>query len=127
MLIRGDSVPHFELATVTGQPISYSAIWQRKNLILVTLADVDTDAAAEYVSQLRARLPEFKDRATECVITREAIAGIPAPGVVVADRWGEIVFSTTGERVGELPRPEELLDWIDYLQNRCPECEGEAR
>ena len=123
MLKRGDSVPHFALRTVGGQPINYSTIWQRKNLILVTLPHAD----AEYASQLTARLPEFKDRNTECVVTREAMPQIPAPGVVVADRWGEIVFSATADRVSGLPPPEDLLDWIDYIQNRCPECEGEAK
>ena len=23
--------------------------------------------------------------------------------------------------------PEELLEWVDYLDRRCPECEGEAK
>ena len=26
-----------------------------------------------------------------------------------------------------LPTPEDLLDWIRYGENQCPECEGEAK
>jgi hypothetical protein len=49
------------------------------------------------------------------------------PGVVVADRWGEIVHVATTSQVDILTSPEDLLDWLDYLEKRCPECEGEAK
>jgi hypothetical protein len=44
------------------------------------------------------------------------------PGLVVADRWGEIVHVAR-----EVPRVADVLDWLDHLEQRCPECEGEAR
>jgi len=29
--------------------------------------------------------------------------------------------------VAHLPVPDELVEWVDYVRHRCPECEGEAR
>jgi hypothetical protein len=126
-LRRGDAVPHFRIATVAGQASEYSAIWQRQNLVLVTLAVADSPSSREYVSQLTAARAAFQGRETECVITRDAVAGCPAPAVLIADRWGEIAHVAVGTDAAGLPRLAEIFEWLDYLQHRCPECEGEAR
>jgi hypothetical protein len=60
-------------------------------------------------------------------VTADRVPGIQSPAVVVADRWGEIVHVATTSRVDDLTSPEELLEWVDYLHRRCPECEGEAK
>jgi hypothetical protein len=52
---------------------------------------------------------------------------IGRPGVLIADRWGEVVFSDEAPDVGALPTSQELLDWLTFVRNRCPECEGESR
>ncbi len=127
MLQRGDLVPHFDVMRVDGASIRYSTIWQHRNLVLITLPAEDSAASGQYVSQLTARLPEFDERATTCVITRSKVEGLPAPGVVVADRWGEIVHVAAEPKIERFPAPDELLDWVDYIQRQCPECEGEAR
>jgi len=63
--------------------MTYSTIWQRKNLVLVILPGAALDLRSRaYLSQ-------------------------------VTILW--------------LPTPEDLLDWIRYVENRCPECEGEAK
>jgi hypothetical protein len=126
MLRRGDSVPHFSVTTVDGREVRYSMIWQRRNLVLITIPTGDSASARTYVSQLTAEMPAFKGHDTECVITRDVVAGIPSPAVVIADRWGEIVQVMTGSEVADLPPPPELLEWVEYVQSRCPECEGEA-
>lgn len=127
MLQRGDSVPHFDVATVEGSRVRYSTIWQRRNLVLVVLPALESDASHSCTSRLMARQAEFVAQDTECVVTRDALPGVPPPGVVVADRWGEIVHAAHPSRVEDLTPPEELLEWIEYLTRRCPECEGEAR
>jgi hypothetical protein len=71
-------------------------------------------------------MPALTERHTECVITRDVVAGAPSPGIVVADRWGEIVHVARGSQGTPLPEPDELLEWIDYVQHQCPECQGEA-
>jgi hypothetical protein len=63
----------------------------------------------------------------ECVITEGQVPGISAPAVVIADRWGEVVFAVEKADVADLPAPQELMEWVNYVLNQCPECEGEAR
>jgi hypothetical protein len=67
------------------------------------------------------------EREWVCVVTRDRVPGLQAPATLVADRWGEIVYVTDTSRVDELPASSDLLDWLDYVDRRCPECEGETR
>ena len=127
MLQRGDAVPHFEATTVGGVSFSYASIWQRRNLVLIALPAAESEPLQSYVSRVLARQAEFAAMEAECVVTRDRVSGVPSPGVIVADRWGEVVHVASTSDVEELTSPEELLDWVDYLGRRCPECEGEAK
>ena len=127
MLQRGDSVPHFEVTTVGGELFSYSTIWQRKNLVLLCLPAAESESSGAYMSELLARKSEVRAKDAECVVTRDPVAGIASPGIIVADRWGEIAHVAQATHVDDLTSPEDLLDWLDYLEKRCPECEGEAK
>lgn len=93
--------------------------------MLVTLER--TPAADRYVNELIARTPAFDGQQSTCVVTAEHIPGLPAPGLLVADRWGEIVHVVTPNAVTELPSAARLLHWLEAIEYRCPECEGEAR
>jgi hypothetical protein len=124
-------MPHVEITTTTGEAFSYASIWQRLNLVLVTLpsgAAGDTGGTDDaYGRELAARRLDFDARASACVITRDAVPGLPAPGALVADRWGEIVYVTTAATPDGLPSAEQLFEWLDYLAQQCPECEGEVK
>jgi hypothetical protein len=120
MLQPGDSVPHFELTTVDGARVPYREIWQRKNLLLVSLAGATGD---DYAVSIAPHLAEFAALDTSVVVTRDAVPGVPAPGILIADRWGEIMWTSP---IGGAD-PEVLVDWLRFIQARCPECEGEAR
>ena len=111
-----------------GRAFAYSTIWQRMNAVLVILPDFETDESSRsYAARLMDLTPDWKAANTECIITRETVAGVSAAAVAVADRWGEIVYLADASGPARLPDPEDLLDWIRYLENRCPECEGEAK
>jgi len=127
MLGRGSAVPHFEVKTPGGVTFRYPAIWQRRSLVLVTLAAAGSEAEEVYLGRLDALRTEFDRVDTEVVVTRDRVRGVPAPGAIVADRWGEVVHVAAAPGAAELPSPEDLLDWSRYVQVRCPECEGEAR
>jgi hypothetical protein len=143
MLQRGDAVPHFRVRTVDRQVFDYGIIWQRRSLALVILPAAGVDdfpgesGDAEdsshsrhdegYVREVMSRRAEFDARGSACVITRDDVAGLIPPAALVADRWGEVVFVAGVATAEMLPAPEELLEWLAYLENRCPECEGEAR
>jgi hypothetical protein len=127
MLQAGDLVPHFEVTTVQGRKVAYSTIWQRRNLVLISLPPSDAESARAYTVQLATETPAFSEHDTEWVVTRDIVAGLGHPGVLVADRWGEIVHVAAGPDVAALPQPDELFEWVRYLQRQCPECQGEAR
>jgi peroxiredoxin len=122
MLHPGDTFPHIRVRTIDGETFSYSAIWQQKPLVLVVVSASQADL--NYASALRARACEFNERETECVITSDDVMGLRTPSVVIADRWGEIVHITDS---AALPSADDVIEWIDYIRQRCPECEGEAR
>ena len=124
-LQRGEQVPHFEVNTLAGDVFTYSTIWQHRNLVLVSLPDADPED--DYPSTLAARARDFEERHAACVMTRDRVPGVPAPGAVVADRWGEIVHVFAAASAGGLPPASELLDWLEHVEQRCPECEGEAK
>jgi hypothetical protein len=127
MLVTGDTVPHFEVRTRQGKRFSYSSIWQRKNLLLVRFPSLDPGPTEDYITELAARLQPVGDHDLEFVITRDLIPGISDSAVLIADRWGEIVYAVEKSDVADLPAPRDVVEWVNYLNNRCPECEGEAR
>jgi hypothetical protein len=123
MLQPGDAMPHVQLETVGGALFSYETIWQRRNLVLVTLTSCDD----RYASALQERRAEFRELEAECVITCDALPGLPAPGVLIADRWGEIALAQAAAESAGLPSADDLIATVVHLQQRCPECEGEAK
>ncbi|HXE79752.1 MAG TPA: hypothetical protein VNK41_03310 [Vicinamibacterales bacterium] len=125
-LERGGQVPHFSVRDVTGRSVRYEAIWQRRNLVLAVLPE-DGDEATRYHADLLARDADFRRLHAECVITPEPIPGLPPPAVLVADRWGEIAHVASAQRAADLPDAAALLEWLEWLEYRCPECEGEAK
>jgi hypothetical protein len=125
MLVSGDNVPHFDVTSIDGRQVRYASIWQRRNLVLIVLPAADGDSFAGYVADLLARRDAFDAQQAECVITRDDVGGLPPPGALVADRWGEIACVVAGP--AGMPRPDELLAWVEHVRNRCPECEGEAQ
>jgi hypothetical protein len=106
--------------------VAYSTLWQHRHVVLATL-DRDSDDAQAYASAIATRRTAFDEQNTVGVVTFEPVSGLDAPGVLVADKWGEIAFVATAPTASALPSVDDLLEWSDYLQRRCPECEGEAR
>jgi hypothetical protein len=127
MTTRGEAllgyVPHFNVTTVDGRRVRYEEIWQRRNLVLVIVGPHDRDSGAQYASQLKARGEDFEREQATVVVTADAVSGLPAPAVVVADRWGEILYLDTGAgQASRFPDVDELLSWVHFAQIQCPEC-----
>jgi hypothetical protein len=121
-----DLMPMFSASSADGTVIRYSDIWQRKNLLLVSLVNDDATAAA-YVKSLSVLEPNLAAHDTALIVTMTRIEGIPAPGIVVSDRWGEIYYVQAADRASGLLAPDELMEWLRYVRNECPECQGETR
>jgi len=119
-------VPHFEVITIDGQMVAYASIWQQKNLVLVVLPP-DDPGADVYAASLSSRASDIAAHAAQCVITKEPVAELSPPAILIADRWGEVAIAVSGTRVTELPSVDEVFAWLEHIQHKCPECEGESR
>jgi hypothetical protein len=127
MTIRAhDLMPMFTATGADGTPVRYEDIWQRQNLLLVALPDDDPTSRA-YLRSFDTLEPELAVNDAALIVTTTGIEGIPSPGVVVADRWGEVYYVQDANRASGLPTPNELIEWLQYVRNECPECQGETR
>ena len=118
----GAALPFFDVRTIAGDRVNYADLWQRRNVLLVCLPVDATTAHAEYAEELARHSAEVAACSAVAVVTRDAVAGLPQPSAVVADRWGEVQYLASGR-----PPVRALLDTLEYVQRRCPECEGEWR
>jgi peroxiredoxin len=116
-LQRGDSIPHLEIRTLDGGTFTYREIWQHKNLVLVALPEAPGDEA--YASELARHAADFHEQNSVAVVTRDRIPGLAAPGVAVADRWGEIVHVAVATEISALPAAPDLIEWLQFVRRRC--------
>jgi hypothetical protein len=126
MLRTGDPLPHFSVTALDGRRVTYATIWQQQIVVLVILPAAEPTPSLARVQAFAAELQAACGDA-ECVITRDGVDGVPCPGAVVADRWGEVVHVASSAHPGELPDAPDLIEWVEHVRNRCPECEGEAK
>lgn len=125
VLGKGDALPFFEVTTVTGTQVRYADFWQRKNVALVCLPELASAEDEGYIRQLSDRATAFETYSAACVVTRDPVKQVPRPGLVIADRWGEVQYLASSPTTSGLPDVREILDTLDFVQRRCPECEGE--
>jgi hypothetical protein len=111
---------------VDGTSVEYQQVWQRKTLLLVSVSPEDPTVDA-YLESLLSHAPALRELTTALIVTDDAVPGIPQPGVVVADRWGEVYYLKEAADTAALPGPDELIEWLRFVQNECPECQGETR
>jgi hypothetical protein len=116
----GDAVPHFEATTVDGRRVRYRDIWQRQPLVVIS-APAD-ESGRRYAQLAATREPDVSAHDARLVITHDLIPGLPQPGALVADQWGELAFVAD-----DLVPPDELIAWLRHVRQKCPECEGESR
>jgi hypothetical protein len=110
-------ITHFVVRTVDGGEVDYRNIWQRAQLLLILL---DESAASTRLAAvgaaLAAREADLAAVEARLVVTRDVVAGTPRPGVVVADRYGEIAASLDASVETDA---DDLIDWLRVVQSRC--------
>jgi hypothetical protein len=130
MLAPGDQVPFFEVMTTAGAAASYREHWQRRNLVLVRVpADPGWN---EYLASIEASRAAIARHDAALVVTSDPVDGMPQAGVIIADRWGEIHYAAQAASAASpspamLPDADAIVEWLEYVQHKCPECEGETR
>jgi hypothetical protein len=127
MLAKGDAVPHFDVRDLDGRTVRYADIWQRRQLVLVALPGAADDVGRAYAAHVAARLAAPGAPDTAVVVTADSVPSVPAPAVIVADRWGEVYFAAGGAEARDLPAPGEVVEWATFVAHECPECQGEAK
>lgn len=127
MLQAGDRVPHFDVTTLDGSRATYSAIWQRKNLVLLVLPAPDAPDAHLLVPSFASRAPDLADCDAVVIITADRISGAIAPAILIADRWGEIRFVDAPATIAGLPSVDTVVERLRSVDHECPECQGEVR
>src|SRR5690349_17605828 len=121
MLQRGDLLKHFSTRAADGRIVDYRDLWQRKHLVLVCLARDADDEADAYAGALEKEADAIRALEGELIITRQPVEQVPIPGVVVADRWGEVFFVSAAGHAKDLPVATDVLDWLQHAQHQCPE------
>src|SRR5687767_102180 len=98
-----DLIPTFTARNVVdGGLVHYESVWQRKNLVLVTVPS-DDPTAPSYMASIIASTPSLMSHDTALIVTTNQIAAVQFPGVLVADRWGEIYYIKGASRAADLP------------------------
>lgn len=125
-LDRGQLMPMFTTHDeVTGGVVHYQDVWQRRNLVLAVIPPGGHERERYARELLSARAAVEADEGV--LVISAGIAGLPGLAAVVADRWGEVYFVSQPARLPDLPHSDELLDWLRFVRNECPECQGEVR
>ena len=126
-LAAHDLMPMFTVTSILdGAPFAFERVWQLKNLLLVSIPSSDP-AARLYSERLHDRVADLHSLDTALVVTADIVPGIPSPGVVIADRWGEIYHVEGADHASDLPTADDLIEWVRFVRLQCPECQGEAR
>jgi hypothetical protein len=109
-----------------GSRVRYVDLWQRRNLLLVTLRAGDP-TGADYATGLARYGQAFTAHDAVTVVTHDVVPGLPAPGILAADRWGTIYEVAAATRAVDLPGMDTVAEWLRYIDYECPECQGEVR
>ena len=90
------------------------------------MAEDDSPDAQSYIQELRSAQQALAVHDAVVVVTTTRIEGMPLPGCAVADRWGEMQWIASADKVTELPSAREIAAWLHFVEIQCPECEGEV-
>jgi hypothetical protein len=119
----GDLISPFDGEAIDGHRLPYEEVWQRRNVVLFVLSPSARAEASAYLSDVDARLSQLRPNDTSLVISHQTIAGMPRDGLVITDRWGEIVHvRELTSRPQEWPSVDDIVEWVEFVRMKCPEC-----
>lgn len=122
MLARGDRFPDLTLTRLDGSTFAYATLWQRRHLLLVALPPGNqppTEAEVRYLDSLAAHEADLEWFEVTRVVTRDVVAGLPAPGVAIVDRWGRVVSAESGRQIAAMPTADALMGVVRMIGTAC--------
>lgn len=142
---RGRCLPDVEFVTIAGSRKRLSDFKGRKNLLVIltgedgdglpaaiATADLDINRHDGHViavlpgaSPAALRWPFDVVADPDGTVHRKFASGDngePRLSVFITDRWGEVVFACRTGRGDPTPVAADLLDWLRFVDQQCPEC-----
>jgi hypothetical protein len=140
VLEKGSVIPDFDLLFADGSRQLLSQFRGRSNLVIAFVADHDIELPA-LLGRLAAQAHKLKaneskvlviasqehfSRDPQPVAVVNAAATLPfEPGssrLIITDRFGEIFASFPNERSAVIPTAEEVIRWLEFINQQCEEC-----
>lgn len=147
----GQRLPSLTLPAVPdGRRIALRSPAQGAPVVVILRPDGDAAALLERFAQAAERLQLWAGRPLAIVASslEEAtelvgrVGGVPFPvladvdgaalrrlnvpsgrsALIIADRWGVVYHSVDAESATQLPKEDEVVEWVRYLATQCPEC-----
>jgi len=89
-------------------------------LAISTLSADDARAIANTLNLPFHLLYDSSGQVVDRFTYRDPKTGRPAPSIVVTDRFGA-VYTTIQVDEDNPPQPEQILDWLRFIEIQCPE------
>ncbi|MBI2865588.1 MAG: redoxin domain-containing protein [Chloroflexi bacterium] len=103
---------------------SYPSFQQAATEILA-ISIISVEGAKKLADDLHLPFPVLADdlgRLAEQYTYIDQATRTPVPAVFVVDRFGAVFFQSLSQIEADLPRPDEILGWLDLIELQCPEC-----
>lgn len=149
LMRKGGRLPAWTLESTDSKPPIPLRTDDRRATVLVTI-HAECAACAVYLDELEQHAEEMRawDGRVVAVIAGDPTGspgrdtafvrrardverrlerrGVPRPGVVIADQWGEVFAVEAAGGDHAFPPAVEVVSWLRFLAIQCPECQGEA-
>jgi hypothetical protein len=119
----GNLVSNFDGVTHDGREVPYEELWQRRNFVLFVVPAELGATASSYFSALERRLADLKPADTSLVLSHQPINGVGMNGLVIADRWSEVVHAADlASDPASWPSIDDIVEWVEFIRSKCEEC-----
>lgn len=136
-------IPNYTGTNSRGETVQLHDYRRQKNLVAILTGAKEYSSLTPLLAELAARYDEFKTEEAEIVLMLrkgtvepgdghtlpfpalvmkdDQDAPPPATAVYVADRFGELFATYQLTAEASLPAPDDLLEWLRFIELQCPE------
>ena len=137
-LQAGQRIPNFTLTSADNQRISRSGFRGKAGLLILFVPPADAQTE-QYVRELDTAVAGWSREQRALVIADQALPALDhsivlrdpehavrpqflsgsAGGWFITDRYGELYAQGSAEKTSDLPQPQELSEWMEFVSMRC--------